>query len=171
MIFLGQRSLPLSVPDLSSRSPTRAFKHELFHINWLRRILRRISSSLFEQYNRATHSFLGPSEQSLFTSSLAASAPLPWFAVFLHCVAVLCVVVMSHPQAIPFGHRCTVGVNRDLCWRMKAIPFELRPFCRLGRMTAFRQARWWGPGDRGRRHHQEAWLPGPLPSTSPRKLR
>ena len=45
MITPGQRSLPLVVHNRF----VITFTNTLFHINWLRRIFRRISSSLLEQ--------------------------------------------------------------------------------------------------------------------------
>ena len=104
MIIPGQRSLPLAVHNRFRHHvhQTRAFKHELFHISWLRRILRRISSiiRLRIQAFRALHTrfWVRHTTTDARQQCSCCQRSATMFAVFLHCIAVLCVVVMSHPQ-------------------------------------------------------------------------
>ena len=118
MIIPGQCSLPLSVHNRFVITFTNTdVQTRTFHINWLRRILRRISSSLLEQTTEQHTRFWvrhHTTDSCHQCSCCQRSATM--FAVFLHCIAVLCVVVIGHPQPYLSGtgvlwsstgtHRC-----------------------------------------------------------------
>ena len=93
MIIPGQRSLPQSVHNRF----VITFTNTLFHINWLRRIFRRISSSLLEQTTEQHTRFWvrHNTTDSRHQCSCCQRSPT-MFAVFLHCTAVLNCVRATH---------------------------------------------------------------------------
>ena len=94
MITPGQRSLPLSVHNRF----VITFTNTVFHINWLRRFsdASRLHCSNKQPSNATRFWVRHNLTDSHQCSCCQRSATM--FAVFLHCTAVLCVVVKSHSQ-------------------------------------------------------------------------